>query len=109
MTEERSIPECIEVIQMVLLSLQDSRLPDIPYLDYALHSIKIIKKHFERVDAEHFSGKPEDAPPLENESFVAALESLHRVTGGGKDTKDFFAARSLMDILDNELSKRNAR
>lgn len=61
MTEERSISECVEVIQMVLLSLQDSRLPDIPYSDDARHCLEIIKEHCKRVDACHYAGPPEDA------------------------------------------------
>ena len=65
MTEERSITECIEVIQKVL---DDVKWPNSKALvltssvEEALEALEMIKNHCNRVDACHYARPPEGAP-----------------------------------------------
>ncbi len=74
MTEERSIPDCIEVIQGVLEDLRaDTELsshPDIPHLHDALQCLKAIEKHY--YDRDKFLEKIR-LYLMEQEKFVAKL------------------------------------
>lgn len=66
MTKQRSIPECIAVIQKVL---HDVKCPNSKALvltssvEEALECLEAIQYHCKRVDACHYAGPPEDAPP----------------------------------------------
>lgn len=69
MTEELSIPECIEVVSECLLDtvwlLQRHNREDpdsVPGFVEASACLEIIKEHCERVDACHYAGPPEGAP-----------------------------------------------